>query len=211
MRPFCCSISVARILRVSSLKLKYFKLNGICVILYVTNLKGERSDGEYRGSFLGLGLPGVEIRGLLPLSIFTLTSVSEYSLFVWSHKFTLIYATAIKCSVSIKSYQAFTSPRSTFIAEERTEKYLTSQTKIDRVYESRQVSIFPVLLRVSESPQHQLLHCWHLFITKLSLTHSFTRSAQAKWWDVLFVSLYTLCFVLGRHTNSSHLWVCWGS
>ena len=130
MRPFCCSISVARILRVSSLKLKYFKLNGICVILYVTNLKGERSDGEYRGSFLGLGLPGVEIRGLLPLSIFTLTSVSEYSLFVWSHKFTLIYATAIKCSVSIKSYQAFTSPRSTFIAEERTEKYLTCQTKM---------------------------------------------------------------------------------
>ena len=52
---------------------------------WITNLNGERSDGEYRGSFLALGLPGVEIRGLLPLSIldiFTLTSVSEYSFFV---------------------------------------------------------------------------------------------------------------------------------
>lgn len=50
---------------------------------------------------------------------FTLTSVSEYSLFVWSHKFTLIYATAMKCSVSIKSYQSFRSPHSSQKREQK--------------------------------------------------------------------------------------------
>ena len=85
--------------------------------------------------------------------------------------------------------------KSTFIAKERKEKYLTCQTILDWVYESRQVSIFPVLLRASESPQHQLLHCWHLFITKLSLTHSFTRSAQVEWLycDEMFCLVIVFC------------------
>ena len=52
-------MSVARIFSESSLK-----------------LKGDNSDGEYRGSLRGLGRPGVEIRGLFPLlsilDIFTL-------------------------------------------------------------------------------------------------------------------------------------------
>ena len=42
------------------------------------HLKGDSSEGEYSGSFLGLGRPGVEILGLFPLSILDLISTFNH-------------------------------------------------------------------------------------------------------------------------------------